>query len=340
MRVPALLLALAVGCTRPAPHVEEPTTQDMDVPTSDGAVIHLHRHPAPGPPVVLVHGISSNHRFWDLEPGRSLASYLAAHGFDAWCLDLRGHGEAREAPGGRWLHRAWDIDDYGLRDAPAAIGAIRAATGAPRVAWVGHSMGGLVGAIYASQLGDDALWAFVAVGSPADFTDPDPMLRITRAGLSLGGLLLPVILTPSIAGAKTRVDSYFSESGNMSPGTRRRAMRTIASPMWSGEMSQFAHMMRAQAFASSGGEVDYRAALARVRVPALVLAGRADQVAPPDRVRALHDALGSPDRRFVVAGLENGFSTDYGHIDFGISDRAEAEIFPLVGEFLEAHAPR
>jgi polyhydroxyalkanoate synthase subunit PhaC len=340
---PARLVLVAAGlaaCARTIPPVEEPTAQDLEVPTLDGAVIHLHRHPAAGPPVLLVHGLSANHRYWDLEPGRSMASFLAARGYDTWLLDLRGHGDAREAPGGRWLHREWNIDDYGLGDAPAAIAAIREVTGASRVAWIGHSMGGLVGAIYASQDGDDALWAYVAVGSPVDFADPEPVLRIARAGFRLGGLLLPVILTRPVAGAKTRMSGFLSSPGSIDARTERRAMRTIASPMWPGEMSQFADMIRAQSFQSSGGDVDYRAALARVRVPALVLAGRADEVAPPDRVKALYDALGSPDRRFVVAGLENGFSNDYGHMDFGVGDRAEEEIYPLVAAFLDTCAPR
>ena len=201
---------------------------------------------------------------------------------------------------------------------------------------------------HASQAGDGALWAYVAVASPADFSAPDPVARLVGAGFGLGGLLLPVVLTPGIAIAteragarmRTRLAALLTEPGAIEPAVERRAFRTISSPTWSGEMRQFGAMLRSGSFASSDGGLDYLAGSARIRVPALVLAGRADQVAPPDRVRALYDALGSPEKRFVVAGLENGFSLDYGHVDYGLADRAEAEVFPLLAEFLEAHAPR
>src|SRR5687767_5683513 len=65
------------------------------VATDDGADIVLEHLPTiGGPAVVLVHGISSNHLFWDLEPQRSLAQHLQRQGYDVWNLDLRGHGTA------------------------------------------------------------------------------------------------------------------------------------------------------------------------------------------------------------------------------------------------------
>ena len=81
------------------------------VPTEDGAAIHLHRHRAEGPPVVVVHGISSNHHAWDLTEERSLGVYLAEHGYDAWLVDLRGHGDARRDTNGQAQRAGWSVDE-------------------------------------------------------------------------------------------------------------------------------------------------------------------------------------------------------------------------------------
>ena len=64
------------------------------VPTEDNAAICIKHYPAPGPPVLIAHGISSNHKFWDLNEEYSLALYLSQKGFDVYNMDFRGHGNA------------------------------------------------------------------------------------------------------------------------------------------------------------------------------------------------------------------------------------------------------
>jgi pimeloyl-ACP methyl ester carboxylesterase len=344
----ALLTAQLTGCE---PEVPDSPPCEVDhgvfLGTGDGAVIHLHRHQAEGPPVLVVHGISSNHYCWDLDRERSLGVYLAERGFDTWLLDLRGHGDARKAPGAGTLDRRWSADDYGLGDIPAAIAHIQAQTGHQQVGYVGHSLGGMVGAIYASQQGDEALWAMVVVGSPAEFTDPDPVLALTRHTFGITGATMPFILTPSLARVANRynerlpvdVEAYLFNDDNMEPEAARRMMRTVVSPLWPGEMLQFAGMIDDGTFQSRDRLQDYRASMAKIRVPLLAIAGRADRVAPPDRVRGYFDAVGSPDKRFVVAGLENGFAADYGHLDLPIGDHAPEEIYPLIEGWLRDHTP-
>lgn len=271
--------------------------------------------------------------------------YLARNGYDAWLLDLRGHGEARNPPGGRSLWGDWSVDDYATSDVPAAISFVRQATGAPRVGYVGHSLGGIIGAIYASRSGDDQLTALIAVGSPVDFRDPDPIFALTRQSFLLGGTLLPFVVTPTLArvlDATAAALPFLPEEllynpHNMDRDAARRMMATVVSPLWRGEMSHFSRMMGEEAFQSADGTEDYTTAMARIHVPVLVIAGRADRVAPPDRVKAYADAVGSLDRRFVVAGLENGFQDDYGHLDLPLGDHAAEEIYPLILDWLKTH---
>lgn len=336
--------ALSVGaCSRPGPTtaagaelaVADPFV-DTWVETDDGAAVALRRYAAEGPPVVLVHGISSNHRTWDLSADRSLARALQAQGYDAWLLDLRGHGLAMRDGQGRRQRAGWSIDDYGQYDLPAAIDHVRQVTGYTQVGYVGHSMGGMVAAIYAAQHGDDALAALVVVGSPVDFGQPEPLLTAARAGTPLASLSAS-LATPAMARAAAWfdhtpafVDELLFNPDNVSPTARRELYRAIVSPLSRGEMQQFRGFLASGRFRSADGSVDYLASLEQLDVPLLVIAGRGDSVAPVDRVAPFHDRAGSAEKSLVVASRANGFRHDYGHLDLAMGDAAAAEIHPHI----------
>lgn len=318
-------------------------TERHPVATADGAELLLHRHAAPaGRPVLVIHGISSNHHCWDLEEGRSLGTYLADQGLDAWLLDLRGHGDSRFGTDGRRLRTGWTVDDYGLQDLPAAVDYIRRETGQPQVALVGHSLGGMVAAIYASTHpgGDDSLSALVAVGSPMDFSDPDPLLTSTLWAAKIYGPLLPVVPSPLVAriqgalpGRLTPIDDMLFN--DLSPEARTRMYDRVVSPLVGGELKQFGQILRTGSFTGAHGGVDYSALLGRIETPALVIAGRADRIAPPDRVLAYYEGVGSQEKQFVVAGRAHGFAADYGHLDLPLGDHAQEEIFPLIAGWVD-----
>jgi fermentation-respiration switch protein FrsA (DUF1100 family) len=104
--------------------------------------------------------------------------------------------------------------------------------------------------------------------------------------------------------------------------------------MVSGELRQF-HQSRDGWFYSADGQIRYDTVLSQVQLPMLFIAGRGDHIAPPDGVRSYYDAVGSPDKTFIVASRVNGFSADYGHLDLGLGDEAASEIYPRIRVFLE-----
>lgn len=85
--------------------------------------------------VVLVHGICLSGRVW-----RNWAPALAARGIEAWCPDLRGHGDS---DGKKDLKRT-SMDDYA-----ADVEAVLDAAGSQ--ALVGHDLGGLVAQMIAAR---------------------------------------------------------------------------------------------------------------------------------------------------------------------------------------------
>lgn len=316
----------------------------MAVPTRDGAVVALHRHPVPGgPPVILVHGISSNGRFWDLDADLSLAAWLQARGWDAWVLDLRGHGHAAEAATAP-LAYDWTVDTYGQEDAPAAVDHVRRATGWSRVAWVGHSMGGLVGAVYLASGGADAVSAFVPVASPGAFAKDDPLMGVGRAALAAGALL-PRIDSAGAArmslavGDPTGVRARLYNAENVPDASLPRVMGRIVSPLGRMEMRHFVRMIDAGRLVSYDGTVDWSARLREVRVPTLAFAGGADRVVPPTRASAWAGMMGGP-VEVVQADRAHGVHADYGHLDFGVGVRAPTEIWPHIARFLAENPPQ
>jgi len=343
---PLILMTLALaGCGREATPTPAhcAAAERHDILTDDGAALALHRHPAEGAPVLIVHGISSNRHSWDLDADRSLASWLAAEGFDAWLLDLRGHGDSTRDARGHAQRSGWSVDDYGQHDVPAAIAHIRRVTGAEKVAYVGHSMGGMVGAIYATTVPTAArdLSAMVAVGSPMDFSDPDPVIGAALQLAALSGPLLPVVQSPmgadlhaAIGGNPLPVDSMLYND-IADPEVRATMYRSIVSPLSGGEMKQFGLLRSGGGFRSADGQVDYLEALADVQIPLMVIAGRADNIAPVDRVLPYYQRAGSPEKSFVLAGRAAGFSADYGHMDLTLGDHAAEEIYPLIRDWID-----
>ena len=97
-------------------------------------------------PVLLVHGYLCNRQVW-----RPLARFLAARGHAIGAVDL-------EPVFG-------SIDDYG-RIVREGIDRLRARTGAPRVALVCHSMGGLATRACVRDFGMEGVERVVTIGSP------------------------------------------------------------------------------------------------------------------------------------------------------------------------------
>lgn len=308
------------------------------VPTADGASLALHHRPGDGPPVLLVHGLSSNHRSFELH-GRGLAIDLAEDGYDIWMLDLRGRLDSAP-PSGR---PAWTLDDYGRTDVAAAIDHIRAVTEHDRVAYVGHSMGGMVLAVYHHWHGGEALGPAVVLGSPLTFDHPDPLVRASGRSMRSGSVLRRVPSTTAARAAAVlprtaRVDRLLFDPGATSRSTRRAMYRSIVSPMSSGELWHLGAILKRGRLQSADASVDYVDSLADWSTPLLVVAGRADRVAPPDRVVPWFDAVGPTHATWWVAGTARGYPTEYGHLDLILADNVADELHRDLRVWLSEHA--
>jgi pimeloyl-ACP methyl ester carboxylesterase len=316
----------------------EPGDETLPAPTADGWILALaRRRPVGTPrpvPVLLVHGIAANHVCMDFPMGRlSLAAHLAEAGFDCFSVDLRGHGRSR--PGRGAARRGWDFDDYVKEDLPAAVAAVRHATGAERVAIVGHSQGALLGMAACGTV-SDRVAALVAIAGPAWFGVPRPIALAARLAFLVTGRLnrfLARCVAPFSGWFHVPLAEIAWNANNVDGPVYRRVLANVIENIPTGVLREFAAWIRTNTWRSVDGEVDYRAIIGRARQPALFVAAEADLLAPPTVVRRAHDAWGG-ERAIWVAGREGGCGAPYGHSDLLFGRRAPEEVFPRIREWL------
>ena len=345
-RATLLLLAAALSLSGCAPlhHLRTVTPLQPDevlqVATDDGAGVALHHYrptgePASSTPVLVCHGIASNRHTWALGPDRDFGAYLAGEGFDTYLVDLRGHGASPPAD------PATSVDTYALHDLPAAIDAVRQATGADRVAWIGHSMGGLVLVAYLARVDDPPLAAAVTLGSPVDWRGADRLTRLIRTLLRLLSGPLPARSLSAFyaqweGDIPYDLDRVVYAPANMGRGELADMMRIGVSPIQDGVRRQFASSIEAGSFVSADGTMDYMDAARRIKLPFLVVSGRADHLSPPERTVTFFDRLASPDKTWRVFGIDQGDSVDFGHVDLCNGDHARDDVYPYVANWLRA----
>jgi predicted alpha/beta hydrolase len=279
------------------------------ITTDDDVSLAVHRlGPREGTPVLLVPGTFSNWSFWLGTRGTGFARLIAHAGYEAWVLDFRGHGASQ----GPARAQRWCFDDWGRRDIPAAVRAIRAEGRQPIL--VGHSAGAL------------SILAALAA-------DPDVASSARSAIIAAAPL-------PWMQRWRRPVAHALRFAARRLTAFPARMLRLGPEDEVPGVMEQWLSWHLERRWIGSDG-TDYPAALARVRTPLLFLAGAGDhRFAPPAAVRAVHDLATAAPRRWVLAGRESGFTTDYDHAALIVSRPARAEVWPLLLDWLHEHDRR
>ena len=318
------------------------------VVTADGWSLSLTEyrpaHPT-GRPVLLVHGISANDRNLDLDATHSLARWLASHGRDTFNLSLRGTGTSDGPDPERGRAYGYTFDTMAREDLPAAIAFVRQATHAPLVDYVGHSMGGMLLYAYLAE-GGQGVGAGVTLGSPTrlDFGSRLDPLVLGAVNAMVGkdsafATATPArFLLPIQAGLDDGpVARLFYNPANVTPATWKELLAVGVDDISGALLIQLSALIRDGRFQSADGKLDYRRDMAKIHVPLLVVAGKADRLGTVMAVKDGYRALGGP-KEWLLLGEENGFAHDYGLMDMVLGERASVELWPRVLDFLDRHS--
>ena len=259
---------------------------------------------ARGVPVILLHGSFSNRRFWYSPRAIGLGPHLARCGFDVWIAEMRGHGLSPRNQ--QYKHNR--VSDYARYDLPAIAAFVREQSGqVPH--WLGHSLGGttLTAALGGHYLGEQEVASAALFGS-----------QISR-------IYWPLKVPPVEWGGRVLLKRFSVLSGSrLKRGPEDEPIGlALESLRWHGLFGRFGDTER-----------DWWAGLAEVRVPLLSVAAAGDRQDPPWACRKLLEQFGSPLSEFLCLGKENGFASDFGHVEMLVSKEAQLEVWPLVARWL------
>ena len=261
-----------------------------------------------GVPVVLMAGTFCQRSFWVSPRGIGLGPYLRDRGFDVWILEPRGHGLSPKDS----RYRRWSAEDQLEYDLPAVQGLVDSQTGRS-AHWVGHSWGGLaiVASLAAGWLDSALVRAGVVLG--ANISAGDIWIRNDV----LRGLVWTLL---------TVVGGVPARAFRLGPESESRAY-----------VLDFVRWKRPGGRWETLDGRSYWEGVREIEEPLLAIAAAADTSDPEQGCRELYDALGSPDKRYLLLGRETGFSHDYGHVEMIVGRQAPQEVWPEIACWLEGH---
>lgn len=314
----------------------------LAVPTDDGIQVDVWRsfdatrtHPGAAA-VIVCHGFVQNRLAFQCHR-RSMLAHLRELGLVVYVLELRGRQEGGPSAAG--------LADYIELDAAAVVRAVRAQHSS--VAWIGHSMGGLVGALLHADAAD-SLDALVTIGTPllpgpARFHSKRALRAVVRAARLVHDTGL------QFAGPRWGAGLHALRLPLDHP--RIPALLRIWAPRTLDEVSltealtgSFAHDSWAvladllELVVTNGtraGSIDVSARLSQLRRPLFVVAGDADDLAPPSGARPLFERAGSIDKEYLEVGTRQGARA--GHIDLLIGEAAPRLVWAPLASFLRRH---
>jgi pimeloyl-ACP methyl ester carboxylesterase len=277
------------------------------------ATTRLHGHDVAyelagdGPPIVLIHGITSSLRTWD-----SVFAGLAEH-HTVLAPDMLGHGRSGKPRG-----------DYSLGAYASGVRDLMALLGIAGATIVGHSLGGGIAMQFAYQF-PTRVDRLVLVDSGGLGTEVSPALR--AATLPGADLVLPLLFNARTRAAGRAISRTLSRVGLSPTPAQHEVLSGLDSLAVPDARNAFAHTARA-VIGPGGQRVDARDRLyLAAGVPTLLVWGERDRIIPVGHGRRAHTLM--PHSRLEIFPRA-------GHFPFSDAPRRFIEVLE---DFIATTAP-
>ncbi|MCW2586340.1 MAG: Poly(3-hydroxyalkanoate) synthetase [Frankiales bacterium] len=325
-------IKIVAGAGRPAAGL---TPKDV-VWQKDRATMWRYRsdHVRHAPPLLIVFSLVSKSYVLDLTPGNSFVEHLRDDGFDVFLLDW-GTPDERDASNG--------LEDYAERYIPAAVDAVREASGSPDVSLLGYCFGGVLALLAVAAKPELPLASLTTVATPVDYQGS-------------------WALTEALARGDLKVGEVLDDAGNVPPSVLYQYFKLIAPTQ---ELSQYANLLdnlwddalveahqRMAGWAKDHVPFPGRAAqqsvdmlirdnalmtgrlrlgnrqvsLADIRTPYLNVVATRDNIVPPSASLPAFELVGSADKQQLLL--------DAGHIGQVVGRTAHRTSIPAISDFL------
>ncbi len=296
-------------------------------------------------PILLCHGIATNHHILDMTPRYSLAQHIAREGFDTWLIDLRGAGLS-EKPGLSHIRRYnWNFETYVEYDMHAAVRYIAAHTKSDKIFLAGYSMGGMVVYAYLQTYGGAKVHGAVTIGSSSAIIGRRSAgMRIAKWSRVLQHIM-PVLCfgTPRLRAliASLKFKSFGNDilwnKNNVHGYIRMDAIKRCTDHIPLRLLAEFADYIVRRDLCKEDHSYSYRDNMNLINTPILFITGRLDAVVPPAGVKKAYNDTGSDDKTLIELSTANGYLADYGHVDMVLGKNAPFKVYPIISNWLKLH---
>lgn len=324
-----------------AQHIDTGVTPREAVYREDKLVLYRYQGPEgvkKNPvPLLVVYALVNRPYMTDIQEDRSTIKGLLATGQDVYLIDW-GYPDHAD--------RALTLDDYLNGYIDSCVDVIRKRHGLDKINLLGICQGGAFSLCYAS-MHQDKVRNLVTMVTPVDFKTPDNLLSawvqtmdvdqiVDTLGNVPGEMLNWTFLSLkpfSLTGQKYINMVDLLDDPDKIKNFLRMEKWIFDSPDQAGEtFRQFAKDFFQQNKLINGGLTigDQEVSLRNIHCPLLNIYALQDHLVPPDASRALRDRTSSSDySELAFPG---------GHIGIYVSGKAQKEVTPAIGKWLNEHS--